>query len=51
MVRIMIALLIDIGTGEKEESVTEKIFESGDRSLAPEAIDPKGLFLTEVNYD
>ncbi len=51
MVRIMIALLIDIGTGEKEATVISKIFETGDRSLAPEAIDSKGLFLTDVEYE
>ncbi len=51
MVRIIIALLLEIGTGEKEASVIDKIFETGDRSLAPEAIDSKGLFLTEVHYE
>ena len=51
MVRIIIALLLEIGTGEKEASVIDKIFETGDRSLAPEAIDSKGLFLTEVYYE
>ncbi|MBQ7637247.1 MAG: tRNA pseudouridine(38-40) synthase TruA [Lachnospiraceae bacterium] len=51
MVRIMIALLIEIGTGEKEATVIPKIFETGDRSLAPEAIDSKGLFLTDVKYE
>ncbi len=51
MVRIMVALLIEIGTGEKEASVISKIFETADRSLAPEAIDSRGLFLTEVDYE
>ena len=51
MVRIMIALLLEIGTGEKEATVINRMFETGDRSLAPEAIDSKGLFLTDVDYE
>ncbi len=51
MLRIMVALLIEIGTGEREATVISKIFETGDRSLAPEAIDSKGLFLTDVCYE
>ncbi len=51
MIRIIVALLIEIGTGEKDASVIDEILKTGDRSLAPEAIDPKGLFLTEVRYE
>ncbi len=50
MVRIMVALLIEIGNKEKDPSVIEKILETQDRSLAPDAIDPKGLFLSDIKY-
>ena len=51
MVRIMVALVISVGTGETPLSQVKEILETGNRDLAPLAIDPKGLFLTEVSYE
>lgn len=51
MARIIVALLVSIGLHENEPEVINRIFESGDRSLSPEAIEPKGLFLSEVIYE
>lgn len=51
MVRIIVAMLVSIGMKEKEPEVIDRLLESGDRSLAPEAIEPKGLFLSDVIYE
>lgn len=51
MVRIMVATLVKVGSGELELSAVEKAFATKDRSLLPEAIDAKGLFLCGVKYE
>ncbi len=51
MVRNIVALLVSIGTGENDRSLVNKVLETKDRDLLPEAIDAKGLFLAEVKYD
>lgn len=49
--KIIVALLVSIGHHENEPEIINRIFESGDRSLNPEAIEPKGLFLSDVIYE
>ncbi len=51
MARIIVAFLISVGTGETPLDRIKEILETGNRDLAPLAIDPKGLFLTEVSYE
>ena len=50
MARIIVGTLLEIGKGEKEPEVMKQILEQGDRELAGELIDAKGLFLADVNY-
>ncbi|WP_167954925.1 tRNA pseudouridine(38-40) synthase TruA [Anaerosporobacter faecicola] len=50
MVRIIVATLLEVGTGKMEPQYVEQIIEKKDRNLAPAAADAKGLFLTDVKY-
>lgn len=51
MVRILTGTLLAVGKGEMAPELMKTILEKGDRVLAGETIDAKGLFLTEVRYE
>ena len=51
MVRIMTACLVKAGNGELDIDTLSRAISNGDRSLLPEAIEPKGLFLADVIYE
>lgn len=50
MIRRMVGTLIDIGTGKKEISVIQEIFQNKDKSLCGKTAKPNGLYLKEVFY-
>jgi len=50
MVRILTALLVEVGLGRREPAHVDLLLRSRDRSLAPGALPPHGLFLWKVNY-
>lgn len=49
-VRIMVGTLIEIGRGNLDVDIIEKILENKDRKLAGRTVDPQGLYLVEVEY-
>lgn len=51
MARILTGTLVEIGSGRREISSIEEIFQTGDRSLAGETAPAKGLTLIRVKYD
>lgn len=51
MVRILVGTLLAVGRGELAPEAVKTILEKGDRSLAGETIEPKGLFLNEVRFE
>jgi len=51
MVRILVGTLLAVGKGEIAPEAVKTMLEKGDRALAGETIDAKGLFLTEVHYE
>ena len=50
MARIIVGTLLEIGKGEKEPTIIKEILETGDRELAGELAEAKGLFLADVRY-
>jgi tRNA pseudouridine38-40 synthase len=49
-VRILVAVLMEVGYGRMEPEQVKEILESKNRELAPEAAEARGLFLQEVFY-
>ena len=49
-VRILAAVLMEVGYGHMDIKRVQEILDSKDRSLAPEAAEARGLFLQEVYY-
>ncbi len=50
MVRTMVATLIEVGRGKLEPGIVAEILARRERSMAPAAAPPQGLFLMEVRY-
>jgi tRNA pseudouridine38-40 synthase len=50
MVRTMVATMVEAGRGKITPSYIDALIEAHDRSLAPAAAPPGGLFLVEVRY-
>jgi tRNA pseudouridine38-40 synthase len=50
MVRTMVATMVEIGRGKLAPSFVGELIQSGQRSMAPAAAPPQGLFLIEVRY-
>jgi len=50
MVRTMVATMIDVGRGAAAPEQIAQLLTSGDRSRAPAAAPPYGLYLVEVRY-
>lgn len=50
MVRIIIAMLIEVAEGKKTKEDLKWILENKDRKLAPKTAPPNGLYLMEVAY-
>lgn len=50
MVRIIMALLVKVGSGKKTPADVKTILTSGDRRLVPFTLAPQGLYLWEVSY-
>ena len=50
MVRILVGTILDAGLGELTPEDIPEIIASGDREKAGRAVEPKGLFLTDVKY-
>ena len=50
MVRTMVATMVEVGRGKLSPSVVGDLIQSGQRSMAPAAAPPQGLFLTTVRY-
>lgn len=50
MVRIMVGMVIDIGSGKAQENSIEKALAKKDRREAGVTIPPEGLYLWEVTY-
>jgi tRNA pseudouridine38-40 synthase len=50
MVRTMVATMVEVGRGKTEPGSVARILEQRERSMAPAAAPPQGLFLVEVRY-
>ncbi len=50
MVRTMVATLVEVGRGRLEPGIVAEILARRERSMAPAAAPPQGLFLVEVRY-
>jgi tRNA pseudouridine38-40 synthase len=50
MVRTMVATMVEVGRGKLEPSVVADLLQCKERSMAPAAAPPQGLFLVEVRY-
>jgi tRNA pseudouridine38-40 synthase len=50
MVRAMVATMVEVGRGKMEPSLVAELLARGERSMAPAAAPPQGLFLVEVRY-
>jgi tRNA pseudouridine38-40 synthase len=50
MVRTMVAVMVEAGRGKLQASSVKRLLEGADRSEAPAAAPPCGLFLVEVRY-
>lgn len=50
MVRNLVGTMLDAGLGEVDVKTIPDIIASGDRERIGRAVDPKGLFLTDVKY-
>lgn len=50
MVRILTALLVEVGLGRRDPQDVDRLLASRDRSLAPGSLPPHGLFLWRVTY-
>jgi len=50
MVRTLVGTMLEIGIGKQEVSWIKEIVEARDRKAAGRAVDPEGLFLTQVVY-
>ena len=50
MVRNLVGTMLDVGLGELSAQDLPDIIASGDRERIGRAVDPKGLFLADVNY-
>lgn len=50
MVRALVGTMLEIGIGKQEVSWIKEILEAKDRKAAGRAVDPEGLFLTQVVY-
>ncbi|MBP5249082.1 MAG: tRNA pseudouridine(38-40) synthase TruA, partial [Lachnospiraceae bacterium] len=51
MVRLMTAAIVSVGIGETDVAALENAIKNGERRGLPEAIEPRGLFLSDVIYD
>ncbi len=50
MVRTMVATMVEVGRGKTEPGLVAELLERRERSMAPAAAPPQGLFLVEVRY-
>jgi tRNA pseudouridine38-40 synthase len=50
MVRTMVATMVEVGRGKLEPDFVAELLARGERSMAPAAAPPQGLFLMEVRY-
>jgi tRNA pseudouridine38-40 synthase len=50
MVRTMVATMVEVGRGKMEPGFVAELLERRERSMAPAAAPPQGLFLVEVRY-
>ncbi len=50
MVRIIVGTLIEIGSGNADKAIIQKVFDGKTRSEAGKTIAPHGLYLQKVNY-
>lgn len=50
MVRIITGTLLEIGSGHMKPGQINKVFETGDRTLAGPTVPPQGLYLVRVDY-
>lgn len=50
MVRTMVATMVEVGLGKTEPGFVADLLERRERSMAPAAAPPQGLFLVEVRY-
>jgi tRNA pseudouridine38-40 synthase len=50
MVRTMVGTMVEVGRGKLEPGFVAELLASRDRSMAPAAAPPQGLFLVEVRY-
>lgn len=50
MVRTLVGTMLEIGIGKQEVSWIKEILQAQDRKAAGRAVDPEGLFLTQVVY-
>ena len=50
MVRTMVGTMIEVGRGKLEPDFVAELLERRERSMAPAAAPPQGLFLVEVRY-
>jgi tRNA pseudouridine38-40 synthase len=50
MVRTMVATMVEVGRGKLEPGIVAEILVRRERSMAPAAAPPQGLFLMEVRY-
>lgn len=51
MVRIIVGVLLDVGSGRTTEAEIMEMFAQKDRSFAGKTISPEGLFLWQVKYE
>ena len=51
MVRLMTAAIVSVGVGETDVTTLENAVKNGAREGLPDAIEPRGLFLSNVIYD
>jgi tRNA pseudouridine38-40 synthase len=50
MVRTMVATMVEVGRGKLNAAFVAQLLERRERSMAPAAAPPQGLFLVEVRY-
>lgn len=50
MVRALVGTMLEVGRGKKDPTWMKEILEAKDRRAAGMAVDPEGLFLTQVVY-
>jgi tRNA pseudouridine38-40 synthase len=50
MVRTMVGVMAEVGRGKMRPSIVAELLQRGERSMAPAAAPPQGLFLVEVRY-